>query len=326
MFLMTKLIQKPTAFFCLYSKLYVLSILLLIFVGAMVKSTDSGLAVPDWPLSYGMLFPPMIGGIFYEHGHRIMASFVGFLTLTMLFFSFYLQLSSSIKKLSLLCLGTVLVQGLLGGITVLFYLPTFVSLAHGMLAQTFLLFSILFSYTVNSEHYGKNTPLNHPKKKNVMLFLGIFVILLYIQLFIGAYMRHTNSGLALYDFPRHAGYWIPRFNEAVLEKVNDWRFEHNLDPVSLFQVILHFSHRLFALVIVTFFITMTLIHFKTLVLSQKTKETFIILFLLLVSQIFLGAMTIWSGRMPFITSLHLSFGAILLGNTLFLFLRVRDLL
>src|SRR5205809_7366183 len=53
---------------------------LLIFVGGLVTSTESGLAVPDWPLSYGMLFPPMVGGIFYEHGHRMVASFVGLLT------------------------------------------------------------------------------------------------------------------------------------------------------------------------------------------------------------------------------------------------------
>src|SRR3954469_9879160 len=63
-----------------FTKFVAASTLFLIFAGAMVTSTGSGLAVPDWPLSYGKVFPPMIGGIFYEHGHRMIAATVGFLT------------------------------------------------------------------------------------------------------------------------------------------------------------------------------------------------------------------------------------------------------
>src|SRR3990167_821475 len=65
----------------MFAKLTCFATLFLIFAGAMVKSTDSGLAVPDWPLSYGMFFPPMVGGVFYEHGHRMVAATVGFMTL-----------------------------------------------------------------------------------------------------------------------------------------------------------------------------------------------------------------------------------------------------
>src|SRR5271169_5826202 len=54
---------------------------LLLIAGALVTSNDAGLSVPDWPLSYGSLMPPMIGGIFYEHGHRMIASFVGLLSI-----------------------------------------------------------------------------------------------------------------------------------------------------------------------------------------------------------------------------------------------------
>ena len=63
-----------------YTKLVTASTLFLIFAGAMATSTGSGLAVPDWPLSYGVVMPPMIGGIFYEHGHRMIAATVGLLT------------------------------------------------------------------------------------------------------------------------------------------------------------------------------------------------------------------------------------------------------
>src|SRR6478672_1465752 len=70
-----------------FTKFVALSTLFLIFAGAMVTSTGSGLAVPDWPLSYGMLMPPMVGGIFYEHGHRMAAAAVGFLTLVLAFWT-----------------------------------------------------------------------------------------------------------------------------------------------------------------------------------------------------------------------------------------------
>ena len=114
-----------------------LSTLFLIFAGGMVTSTGSGLAVPDWPLSYGTLFPPMIGGVFYEHGHRMIATVVGFLTLCLAVWLWFKEERQWVKVLGLCCLGAVIVQGLLGGITVLFYLPTLVSVAHGVLAQTF---------------------------------------------------------------------------------------------------------------------------------------------------------------------------------------------
>ena len=61
------------------TKVTAVATLLLIFIGSLVTSTGSGLAVPDWPLSFGGLFPPMVGGILYEHGHRVVAAFVGLL-------------------------------------------------------------------------------------------------------------------------------------------------------------------------------------------------------------------------------------------------------
>ena len=123
------------------SKLLVLSTLLLIFAGALVKSHEVGLSVPDWPTSYGyqmFAFPlsDMIGGIFYEHGHRMIAAIVGLLTLILAFSIYHTDDQLWLKKTGFFALGLVIAQGLLGGLTVLFFLPVPVSVMHALLAQT----------------------------------------------------------------------------------------------------------------------------------------------------------------------------------------------
>ena len=127
----------------LLSKLVVLATLLLIFVGALIKSHEVGLSVPDWPTSYGkqmFSFPlsEMVGGIFFEHGHRLFATIVGFLTLVLAIIVGFSNQPKWVKQISLLALVLVISQGLLGGMTVLYFLPPPISILHGILAQTFL--------------------------------------------------------------------------------------------------------------------------------------------------------------------------------------------
>ena len=111
-------------------------------MGGLVKSHESGLSVPDWPNTYGEFmfsFPysKWVGGIFYEHLHRLFASFVGFLILILSFWVWKVESRIWLKKLGFAALFTVVLQGLLGGLTVIFLLPTLISMAHGILAQTF---------------------------------------------------------------------------------------------------------------------------------------------------------------------------------------------
>src|SRR6187397_1684418 len=113
-----------------FTKLVAFSTLFLIFAGAMVTSTGSGLAVPDWPLSYGMLMPPMVGGIFYEHGHRMIAATVGFLTVIQAIWLQRREPKRFLRALGWWSVGAVIAQGLLGGLTVKLLLPKSVSIAH----------------------------------------------------------------------------------------------------------------------------------------------------------------------------------------------------
>ncbi|HEU5394238.1 MAG TPA: COX15/CtaA family protein, partial [Candidatus Methylomirabilis sp.] len=115
---------------------------LLLFVGGLVTSTGSGLAVPDWPLAFGQVFPPMVGGVLYEHGHRLMAALVGLLTIVLAIWLWVREPRGWVRRLGMGALGAILLQGLLGGVTVLTLLPTPVSVAHALLAQVFFCLTV----------------------------------------------------------------------------------------------------------------------------------------------------------------------------------------
>src|SRR6266704_6334687 len=114
----------------------------LLVAGGLVTSTGSGLAVPDWPLSFGQVFPPMAGGVLFEHGHRLAATAVGCLTVVLALWTVVGDARPSVRALGLLALLAVVLQGLLGGITVLYKLPLAVSVTHACLAQTFFCLTV----------------------------------------------------------------------------------------------------------------------------------------------------------------------------------------
>ena len=140
-----------------FSKFTVFSTLFLIFAGALVKSHEVGLSVPDWPTTYGynmFTFPiqDMVGGIFYEHSHRLIASFVGLLSIILAVWMGIVEKRIWVKKIGYFALGLVILQGLFGGITVLYFLPTAVSMIHGVIAQLFFLVVILIAFCYSIEY------------------------------------------------------------------------------------------------------------------------------------------------------------------------------
>src|SRR5260370_18836671 len=117
----------------------------LIIAGANVTSHDAGLATSDWPLSNGQFFPKMVGNLFWEHGHRIVATAVGVLTIVL---AVYLQVRERrawVKRLGWIALGGVVAQGLLGGVTVKLNLPLAGSAGHAALAQFFFFLPVCFA-------------------------------------------------------------------------------------------------------------------------------------------------------------------------------------
>ncbi len=175
------------------SQVLVLATLVLLFVGGLVTSTDSGLAVPDWPLSYGSFSPPMVGGIRFEHTHRLVAGTVGFLTLILTFWIGFTEKKPLVRRLAIACLAAVVLQGILGGLTVLYLLPPAISIAHACLGPIF--FSLVVSLAVLTD--PTPSPLPSPlggegRVRGLAMTVTFFV---FLQIFLGAVVRHTNSGI-----------------------------------------------------------------------------------------------------------------------------------
>jgi cytochrome c oxidase assembly protein subunit 15 len=278
--------------------------LFLIFAGGMVTSTGSGLAVPDWPLSYGQLFPPMVGGIFYEHGHRMIATAVGFLTLVLAFWLWRSEPRGWVKRLGFAAVGAVILQGLLGGITVLLLLPTAVSVAHAGLAELFLCLTVTIA-TVSSHGWIEAPPRRPYPQPGLSLgtLTAVTTGLIFAQILIGAVMRHTGAGLAIPDFPLSYGQlWPPSFVGGIA---------------------IHFAHRVGA-VVVSLAVLAVVVH----VLRLHREDGWLVrptllLLALLVWQIVLGALTIWTVKAPVPTSLHVVGGAATLATSLALTLRAH---
>jgi len=316
--------RNPSPWLRRFAKLTCYSTLFLIFAGAMVKSTGSGLSVPDWPLSYGMVFPPMIGGVFYEHGHRMVATVVGFFMLCLAIWLAVAEQRRWVKVLGFCALGTVIAQGILGGITVLFFLPTPISVFHGLLAQTFFILTIIIAYSLSKEHQmrpQKGVDVQPAFLKMTM----VWIILIFIQLILGAVMRHTESGLAIPDFPTMGGQWIPAFNDQMLALINDWRFEHNYDFVTQTQVVYHFAHRFGALLVAAGLVWLNFCAWQFYRTNRSVLQTLFYINVMVILQIILGVLTVLTEKAPQLTSVHVVTGAAILGLSVLLYLRVAPL-
>ncbi|PYU34548.1 MAG: hypothetical protein DMG31_05805 [Acidobacteria bacterium] len=179
---------------------------LLLIAGALVTSNDAGLSVPDWPLSYGSLTPPMVGGIFYEHGHRMIASFVGLLSIALAVWLWRVEsrrpaserppVKGSLRWLGVAALGAIVAQGLLGGLTVLFFLPPSVSSAHATLAQLF--FATVASIALLTSAWWEREPVSwfrDPRSPSIHALALAAVAAVFLQLILGAAFRHKAFGI-----------------------------------------------------------------------------------------------------------------------------------
>jgi cytochrome c oxidase assembly protein subunit 15 len=168
--------------------------LLLVVAGGLVTSRDAGLSVPDWPLSYGKLMPPMEGGILYEHGHRMIATTVGLFTIVSLIWLLRAEKRRWMKWLGVVALLAVVIQGVLGGLTVLMLLPWWISSSHACLAQLF------FSTTVamvlfTSRWWLRGAAITDEDPRHRIRALSLAAPLCVLgQLALGAAARHKAIG------------------------------------------------------------------------------------------------------------------------------------
>jgi len=167
------------------------TIFTLILAGALVTSNDAGLSVPDWPTSFGSIYkiPPMVGGVRFEHGHRMLAEFVGLLTIGLAVWTWRADKRRWMRRLSIAALAIVIMQGILGGLTVLYFLPPAVSTAHAALGQTFFSITVIIAiFTGRSMSAPKS--VFEPGGLRIARLALISVAALYVQLILGGLFRH----------------------------------------------------------------------------------------------------------------------------------------
>jgi len=290
--------------------------LLLICSGGMVTSKGVGLAVPDWPTTFGynmFLFPvsKWIGGVLFEHTHRLIASTVGFLTIILAIWLWRVEDRQTVKTLGLLAVGAVIVQGILGGLRVTM-LKDQIGIFHACLAQAFLGLLVLIAIMTTNFWRSLSADVNLRKVRPLKTIAVATTVAIYVQLALGATMRHQHKDLAILDFPTTNGAWIPDTSAEALAKINAWRDARALSDVDAFQIWLQTVHRFVAVLIgvgVIFFCVRALRDARTVGALRQLSILWVILFL---TQFTLGAWTMWSNKAADIATTHVAVGAIML--------------
>ncbi|HEY3102780.1 MAG TPA: COX15/CtaA family protein [Pyrinomonadaceae bacterium] len=184
----------------------------LIIAGANVTSHDAGLATSDWPLSNGQFFPKMVGNLFWEHGHRLVAASVGLLTIGLAVYLQFREKRAWVKRLGWAALGLVIVQGLLGGLTVKLNLPLAVSAAHATLAQLFFLTTVSLAVFTSRSWMTAESSVAEENGGSLRTLCVTSLALILVQLVLGATLRHS----ATWDQPLPTGLLIAHITGAVI--------------------------------------------------------------------------------------------------------------
>ncbi len=331
-----------------FAVLTALATLTLLGVGGLVTSHGVGMAVPDWPNTYGynmFLFPPSkwVGGIFYEHSHRLVASGVGLLTTILAGWLWFAESRRWLRWLGVIAFFGVVLQGVLGGLRVVLFKDQ-IGIFHAALAQIFFTLVCalaLFTSRWWTDGAGSSVPADRAdgvarsawaNLRHLFLFT---TILIFLQLILGATMRHQHAGLAIPDFPLAYGKLWPNMSSAAVVQYNQQRLEITAaNAITPFQVGLQMVHRLTALVI--------LVYLSAMVWRSRRREEAdsravvkaplsyvggyhcavlrklaVFLLTLILVQASLGAWTIWSNKAADVVTAHVLIGALSLVTGVF---------
>ena len=317
------------------------SVSLLICSGGLVTSHEAGMAVPDWPNSFGynmFLFPisHWVGGVLFEHTHRLIASGVGLLTVILCVALFLIEKRRWVKTLGLIAVAAVIVQGILGGLRVTENSPV-LGLFHGCLAQSFFALMATIALvtsrfwerlerartsasvreragTVGAETADRQSLVtNHQSRfSSYRRWAVIVTAMVFVQLVLGASMRHSHAGLSIPDFPLSYGHLFPPLDAGSINKINEARGAAAQPYTSAGLILLQYVHRIWAALIVAalVFTAVRLLrnHFLP-VFFRRCAGGWV---LLVVVQFCLGAWTVLSNKAADIATAHVFCGALTL--------------
>lgn len=264
---------------------------LLVIAGGLVTSTGSGLSVPDWPTTYGQnmfTFPPSkwVGGIRFEHTHRLIAATVGMLTVAFAVWAFAARAPRTVRRLSAAAVAVVVAQGVLGGLTVKYLLPTPISVGHACLAQGFFALTLAIAIVTSKTWRESGAGFRGSTAPGAAAAAAILA-----QLVLGAWMRHSDAGLAIPDFPASFGHLVPDHWDA--------------------RIAVHFAHRFGAVAVAATVFSATLAVRRTRD-DAAPRRLAAAMSLLVPAQMALGAFSIWTRKAVPLTVAHQTLGAVLL--------------
>jgi cytochrome c oxidase assembly protein subunit 15 len=298
-----------------FAALTAIATFLLLAAGGLVTSHEAGMSVPDWPNSYGynmFLFPPSkwIGGIFYEHTHRLWASGVGFMTTILAVWLWLKDPRKWMKWLGVAAFLLVIAQGVLGGLRVVLNMDN-LGAVHGVVGQSFfvLMCAIALFTSKTWRKMVTENKLNVPAGLRALVLIATGLI--FCQLILGATMRAQHAGLSINTFPSAYGKLWPDTNPDAITQYNAHRIEINdVNPITAFQVILQMAHRIVALAIFVFVTLCAIQAWRKLGKADALTKFAWFWFGLILVQIGLGAATILTNKAADVATVHLLGGAL----------------
>lgn len=292
----------------------------LICFGGLVTSHGAGLAVPDWPNTYGynlFLFPISLwaGGIFYEHTHRLVAAGVGLLTTGLALWLWWKEPRRWVRWLGVAAWVGVVLQGVLGGLRVVL-LQDELGIIHATLAQLFLLLVAIVALVTSrwwrESRWWQTGTVDRAGLRGVLLATTVLVLL---QLLLGGAMRHRHAGLAIPDFPAAYGRVWPTTDPVSIARYNQQREEvRAVNPIAPTDIHLHMAHRLTGLLILGAVTSCAVTARRSLARRHPVSRLAAAWWWLILLQVGLGAATVWSGKAADVATAHVAVGS--LGLTL----------
>jgi cytochrome c oxidase assembly protein subunit 15 len=291
-----------------------LSVFGLIGSGGLVTSHEAGMAVPDWPNSFGynmFLFPisRWVGGVFFEHTHRLLAFMVGLLTAGFCVATWIIEERRWVKWMSSTAVLAVILQAVLGGLRVTEH-NTLLGLFHGCLAQSFL--ALMATLALVTSPFWSRLGESGPETGQLRILTVIVTVVVFAQLVLGAAMRHSHAGLSIPDFPTTYGGWLPLLDPAAIAKINEARGAAGQPFTSGGLILLQYVHRVWALLIGIGVVWTSVKLIRFTLLPNPIRVAGAAWIFLIFVQLGLGAWTVLSNKAADIATAHVLGGALML--------------
>ena len=307
----------PNRFLHWFAIFVACTVLILICSGGLVTSHEAGMAVPDWPNSFGysmFLFPisRWVGGVFFEHTHRLIASGVGMLTLVLCGMTLVIEHRLWVKQLAGIAVFAVIIQGVLGGLRVTEH-NALLGLFHGCLAQSFFCLTATIALVTSRFWRQLGAPGNERVVRSLRSWTVGVTIMVFLQLALGASMRHSHAGLSIPDFPTVYGGVLPPVDAGSIAAINEVRVTTNAQPpISAGLILLQYVHRIWAIMIVIGLTSVSVGMARQRQLAPRIRLTAGFWIFLVLVQFALGAWTIWSNKAADVATAHVFVGALIL--------------